>query len=182
MLVLWSCFVWPSFYRVASRYSVRTSNVTGSGRGNPKFFGLNPPFKSILPHTENKGIVGAIRWSRGKGKAGKLVFVQLSWLSGRALAAQARVRLQVTANLFTFLYFHLITSIVLYIGKGWPFVVTWQIVQCVLLHTYVCTCPQECRATSSNHSNLPTISRFSWGITMLIACLLCIVISVGIKL
>ena len=93
--------------------------------------------ESILPHTENKGIVGAIRWSRGKGKAGKLVFVQLSWLSGRALAAQARVRLQVTANLFTFLYFHLITSIVLYIGKGWPFVVTWQIVQCVLLHYIV---------------------------------------------
>ena len=47
-----------------------------------------------------------------------LVVVKLLWLSGRALAAQARevswVRLPATAGFFTFLYFRLITSKFIY--------------------------------------------------------------------
>ena len=39
-----------------------------------------------------------------------LVVVQLSWLSGRALAVQARGVLGLIVGLFTFLYFHFITS------------------------------------------------------------------------
>ena len=87
--------------------------------------------QSILPHTGNKGIY--ILWGENRemksiqyhlcstyrGLWG-VVFVQLSWLSGRALAAQAMaevvswVWLPATASLFTFLYFHLIISIFLY--------------------------------------------------------------------
>ena len=59
---------------VASRYSVRTSNVTGSGRGNPKIFGLNPPFyisksatvtllHSIMVRKHVKVVVNFISWS-----------------------------------------------------------------------------------------------------------------------
>ena len=44
-----------------------------------------------------------------------LVVIRLSWLSGRVLMAQARgVRLLATTSLFTFLYFHLITSDFIY--------------------------------------------------------------------
>ena len=49
---------------------------------------------------------------------GGIVVIQLSWLSGRALAAQARgiswVRLTTAAGLFNFLYICLITSKFIY--------------------------------------------------------------------
>ena len=72
----------------------------------------NPPTSNNHQPSHSSTCTALNLYSACRGLWG-LVVIRLSWLSGRALAAQARglwVRLPATAGLFTFFYFCLITS------------------------------------------------------------------------